>query len=155
MKIYLDIDGVLLDYNNGGVADGAVELIEYVTKEFDCYWLTTHCKGAPTTAVRYLQEYFSNDTMELLKKVKATDWTDMKTEGIDFDSNFIWLDDYPFQAEMAVLENFGTSFSPRRVLGIDNVKRRIARSTGIPTTKQGIERKIGKTVIRGIGKLLK
>ena len=92
MKIYLDIDGVLLDYDNGGVADGAVELIEYVTKEFDCYWLTTHCKGDQTTAIKYLQEYFPNDTMELLKKVKATDWTDMKTEGIDFDSNFIWLD---------------------------------------------------------------
>lgn len=58
MKIYLDIDGVLLDYDNGGVADGAIELIEYVTKEFDCYWLTTHCKGDPTTAVSYLQEYF-------------------------------------------------------------------------------------------------
>lgn len=28
MKIYLDIDGVLLDYDNGGVADGAVELLE-------------------------------------------------------------------------------------------------------------------------------
>lgn len=115
MKIYLDIDGVLLDYDNGGVADGAIELIEYVTKEFDCYWLTTHCKGDPTTAVSYLQEYFPDDTVELFKKVKATDWTDMKTEGIDFDSNFIWLDDYPFQAEMAVLENFAASESLLRV----------------------------------------
>ena len=39
----------------------------------------------------------------------------------------------------------GTSFSPRRVLGIDKLKRSIARATGIPTTKQGIERKIGNT----------
>ena len=115
MKLYLDIDGVLLDYDSGGVADGAVELIEYITKEFDCYWLTTHCKGDPTTAVSYLREYFQGDTIELLKKVKATDWTDLKTEGIDFDSNFIWLDDYPFQAEIAVLENFGTSESLLRV----------------------------------------
>ena len=115
MKIYLDIDGVLLDYDNGGVADGAVELIEYIVKEFDCYWLTTHCKGDPMAAVRYLQEYFPDDTVELFKKVKATDWTDLKTEGIDFDSNFIWLDDYPFQAEMAVLENFGASESLLKV----------------------------------------
>ena len=111
MKLYLDIDGVLLDYDSGGVADGAVELIEYITKEFDCYWLTTHCKGDPTTAVSYLREYFQGDTIELLKKVKATDWTDLKTEGIDFDSNFIWLDDYPFQAELEVLKNFGVSES--------------------------------------------
>lgn len=111
MKIYLDIDGVLLDYDNGGVADGAIALIEYITKEFDCYWLTTHCKGDSSIAVRYLQEYFPHDTIELLKKVKATDWTDLKTEGIDFDSSFIWLDDYPFQAEIEVLKNFGASES--------------------------------------------
>ena len=115
MKIYLDIDGVLLDYDNGGVADGAIELIEYVTKEFDCYWLTTHCKGDPMTAVRYLQEYFPDDIVELFKKVKATDWTDLKTEGIDFDCNFIWLDDYPFQAELEVLNNFGASESLLKV----------------------------------------
>jgi hypothetical protein len=45
IKLYLDIDGVLLDYDSGGIANGAVELLEYITKEFDCYWLTTHCKG--------------------------------------------------------------------------------------------------------------
>ena len=115
MKLYLDIDGVLLDYDSGGVADGAVELIEYITKEFDCYWLTTHCKGDLTTAVSYLRECFQGDTIELLKKVKATDWTDLKTEGIDFDSNFIWLDDYPFQAELEVLKNFGVSESLLKV----------------------------------------
>ena len=49
----------------------------------------------------------------------------------------------------------GTSFSPRRVLGVDKLKRSIARATGIPTTKQGIERKIGNALIKGIGKLLK
>lgn len=115
MKLYLDIDGVLLDYDSGGVAEGAVELIEYITKEFDCYWLTTHCKGDSSTAVQYLREYFPDDTMDLLKKVKATDWTDLKTEGIDFDSHFIWLDDYPFQAEMEVLKNFGASDSLMKI----------------------------------------
>lgn len=44
----------------------------------------------------------------------------------------------------------GTSFSPRRALGIDVLKRKIAIATGIPTTKQGIEKKIGKTVIKGV-----
>ena len=49
----------------------------------------------------------------------------------------------------------GTSFSLRRVLGVDKIKRSIAGATGIPTTKLGIERKIGKAVIKGIGKLIK
>ena len=44
----------------------------------------------------------------------------------------------------------GTSFSPRRALGIDVLKRKIATATGIPTTKPEIEKKIGKTVIKGL-----
>ena len=49
----------------------------------------------------------------------------------------------------------GTSFSPRRVLGVDVLKRTIARATGIPTTKQGLERKLGRTLIKGAVSLLK
>ena len=49
----------------------------------------------------------------------------------------------------------GTSFSARRALGVDVLKRNIARATGIPTTRQGIERKIGRTLIKKIGELLK
>ena len=46
----------------------------------------------------------------------------------------------------------GTSFSTRRALGIDVLKRRIARATGIPTTEQGLERKIGQAVIKAVTK---
>lgn len=41
----------------------------------------------------------------------------------------------------------GVSFSWKRALGITKVKRTIARKTGIPTTKAGIERKIGGAII--------
>lgn len=41
----------------------------------------------------------------------------------------------------------GLSFSLKRALGITAVKQKIARQTGIPTTKQGLERKIGKAII--------
>ena len=111
MKLYIDIDGVLLDYDSDSRADNAIELIEYITSEFDCYWLTTHCKGDADPAIAYLSRYFPEETMQKLAKIKPTCWEDLKTEGIDFDSNFIWLDDYPFQAEEAVLENFGASDS--------------------------------------------
>ena len=115
MRIYIDIDGVLLDYHSGTYAKGAVELIEYVTREFDCYWLTTHCKGDSAPAVNYLSEYFPPEVIRQIQKIKPTYWEDLKTEGIDFDSNFIWLDDYPFQAEMDVLNNFGVSDSLLKV----------------------------------------
>ena len=115
MTLYLDIDGVLLDYNTDTYAEGAIELIEYITSEFDCYWLTTHCKGDTTPVIEYLAEYFPTDTIEKLKKIKPTYWEELKTEGIDFDKNFIWLDDYPFQAELSVLEHFGASNSIYKV----------------------------------------
>ena len=41
----------------------------------------------------------------------------------------------------------GLSFSLKRALGITAVKQKIARQTGILTTKQGLERKIGKAII--------
>ena len=37
----------------------------------------------------------------------------------------------------------GTSFSPRRAIGVDVLKRSIAKKTGVPLTKSGVERKIG------------
>ena len=115
MNLYLDIDGVLLDYDTDTYAKGAIELIEYITSEFDCYWLTTHCKGDSTPAIEYLSDYFPAETIERLKTVKPTYWENLKTEGINFDKNFIWLDDYPFQAELSVLEHFGTSDSIYKV----------------------------------------
>lgn len=115
MDLYLDIDGVLLDYDNDSYANGAIEFIDYVTSEFNCYWLTTHCKGDTKPAIEYLSKYFQSNTIEKLKTIKPTYWEDLKTEGIDFDKSFIWIDDYPFQAELAVLENFGVSDSIYKV----------------------------------------
>lgn len=44
----------------------------------------------------------------------------------------------------------GVSFSWRRLLGIDKVKREIAKTTGIPTSKAGMELKIGNVIIKTI-----
>ena len=44
----------------------------------------------------------------------------------------------------------GLSFSWKRALGIIQAKQKIARQTGIPTTKSGIERKIGKMILKSI-----
>jgi len=41
----------------------------------------------------------------------------------------------------------GVTFSWKRALGITKVKQQIARETGIPTTKQGLKRKIGATIL--------
>lgn len=41
----------------------------------------------------------------------------------------------------------GLSFSWKRAVGITAAKQKIARKTGIPTTKAGLERKIGSAVL--------
>ncbi len=41
----------------------------------------------------------------------------------------------------------GLSFSLKRAVGISAVKQKVAGKTGIPTTRQGLERKVGKAVI--------
>ena len=45
---------------------------------------------------------------------------------------------------------FGFSFSWRRAVGISGMKNRVARKIGIPTTRQGRQRKLGAAV----GKLI-
>lgn len=44
----------------------------------------------------------------------------------------------------------GLTFSLKRAVGITAVKQKIAKKTGIPLTKQGVERKIGGAIIKAI-----
>lgn len=44
----------------------------------------------------------------------------------------------------------GLSFSWKRALGISQAKQRFARETGIPTSKAGLERKIGKLILKSL-----
>lgn len=41
----------------------------------------------------------------------------------------------------------GLSFSWKRALGVTAVKQKVARATGIPTTRGGLERKVGSMVL--------
>lgn len=106
-KIYIDIDGVLLDYKTGRPAEHAEKLIKFLTcGRYDCYWLTTHCKGDTAATLAYLSQHFSGKTMKRLARIKPTDWKDLKTEAIDLNGDFIWLEDYPFQAEISELYKY-------------------------------------------------
>ena len=46
----------------------------------------------------------------------------------------------------------GLTFSWKRALGITQAKQNIARRTGVPTSKAGVERKIGKMIIDALFK---
>lgn len=72
MKIYQDLDGVILE-KDLTIPDYGKEFISFLVANHYCYWLSTH-------------------------------WTDLKTEAIDLNSDFIWLEDYPFEPEKIVLK---------------------------------------------------
>ena len=42
----------------------------------------------------------------------------------------------------------GLSFSWKRALGITQLRQRVARQTGIPTSKAGMERKIRNAILK-------
>lgn len=43
----------------------------------------------------------------------------------------------------------GLSFSWKRAVGLSGARQRLARETGIPTTRSGMERKIGRLATKG------
>lgn len=106
-KLYMDIDGVLLHTKRVRVPEFAEEFIDYVTTHFDCYWLTTHCKGDANGPLGYLSQYYDSNVIERLKGIKPTTFDVLKTDAICFDEDFYWLDDSPFNAELAVLRQYG------------------------------------------------
>ncbi len=108
--LYLDIDGVLLTTRHTQAAPGVAAFVEFVTRHFVCYWLTTHCKGDSTPALRYLAQFLPPATLELLRQaVRPTNWDTLKTEAIDLVADFYWLDDSPFQSEIASLQERGAA----------------------------------------------
>lgn len=44
----------------------------------------------------------------------------------------------------------GLSFSLKRAVGITKVKQKVSKATGLPLTKQGLERKIGGSIIKAV-----
>jgi hypothetical protein len=44
----------------------------------------------------------------------------------------------------------GVTFSWKRALGVTQAKQQIARKMGIPTSKVGLERKIGNMIIKSL-----
>ena len=103
MNIYLDIDGVILT-KEGKPAKNLDLLLEYITNNHDVYWLTTHCKGDAKYTVNYISRYFKPKTIKYLNKIKPTTFNTLKTEAINFDSDFLWLDDYLFDSEIQILK---------------------------------------------------
>lgn len=101
-NLYIDIDGVIL--TRGGMpAQHLDEFLKYILRNFTVMWLTSRCNGDAKYTIDYLSKFLQAETLSLLKKVKPTNFTLDKTEAIDFNSNFFWLDDDLFDTEKKIL----------------------------------------------------
>ena len=102
MKIYLDIDGVILA-SDQKIANYSKDFIKHIVKNHEVYWLTTHCRGNALSTIDFLKEFFDQDTIKYIEKIKETYWEVNKTEAIDFSKPFLWFDDDLFEEEREVL----------------------------------------------------
>jgi len=105
MNIYLDIDGVLLA-NEAIAANYADEFLQAILEKYpdSTYWLTTHNWQGENRAKDVLAPHLKPETVALLDKVRPSEWNNLKTDAIDFDSDFLWFDDDLWPQELKVLE---------------------------------------------------
>lgn len=105
MNIYLDIDGVLL-VNETHAANYADEFLQTVLEKYpdSTYWLTTHNWKGENRTKEVLSPYLKPETIELLDKIKESEWDEHKTDAINFDEDFLWFDDDLWPEELKILE---------------------------------------------------
>ena len=105
MNIYLDIDGVLLA-NENNAAPYADEFLQHILNKYpnSTYWLTTHNWRGENRAIEVLSPTLKPETANLLKKIKPTEWGELKTDAINFEEDFLWFDDDLWPDELKVLE---------------------------------------------------
>jgi hypothetical protein len=104
MNIYLDIDGVLLA-NERQAARFADEFLQVVLAKYPdtTYWLTTHCWHGENNALEVLRPVLKPETIKLIKRIKPTEWGELKTDAIDFSQPFLWFDDDLLPGEQSML----------------------------------------------------
>ncbi len=94
MNIYLDIDGTLIHENfaEPKAAAGLKELL-VALRPHQTFWLTTHCRDGNSERPRAILKRFVGPELHAdIDRIKPTVWDVMKTEGIDWSKDFIWLD---------------------------------------------------------------
>ncbi|MGI6612040.1 MAG: hypothetical protein ACOX0Z_00475 [Candidatus Nanosyncoccaceae bacterium] len=105
LNIYLDVDGVLR--GTASPKSDIIELLEYCLAHHptSTYWLTTHCKHGENRVDRALRGEFPDELVEqIYNTFQPTDWDVLKTDAIDFASDFVWFDDNLLWSEKAMLK---------------------------------------------------
>jgi hypothetical protein len=110
LKLYLDVDGVLLGVDSArpsraALAAHACDFLSFALARCEVYWLTTHCRGSAAPVLEHLVRHTPQSERErlldLAGQVRTTQFETFKTEGLpDDDGGFAWMDDSPTRAEL-------------------------------------------------------
>jgi len=107
-SLYIDVNGVLIPSDQEKeLPEHVIPFIDFVTANFDCYWLTSYCQGTTVGLMKVLADYFEPATLAKLATIKPTDFKNTKADGIDLASDFIWIDDSPTFASKSILSRAG------------------------------------------------
>lgn len=116
MKVFLDIDGVLLGIDRDRpqrllLADHALDFLAFLLESAEVYWLAPQCRGDARTAVDHLVRHTRASERErlltLAGKVLPTNYRGLRTEALPADGRWLWLDDAPEPGELAMLRGRG------------------------------------------------
>jgi hypothetical protein len=121
-RIYLDVDGTIIHEDLQKYNQPALYLREFLEalKDFPVYWLTSHCvDGNPNAVRRYLSRLLPQELFQYVLRYEPSRWDQLKTEAIDFSSDFIWFDNDVIEAELDALIEHGVS---NNLITIDLVK---------------------------------
>lgn len=101
-NIYLGIDGVIL---TRGITPALHldKFLKHITSHFNVSWLSSRCRGSSEGTEKYLSQFLDTNTINLTRGIKPTSYSLDKTEAIDFDNNFFWLDSELFDSEKNTL----------------------------------------------------
>lgn len=103
-KLYIDINGTLINKKKQCASQHVEEFVDFVLSNYDCYWLSPECCYPIEETKIYLSNFFTPTVVEKLIAIKQTYWTTSKTEAINFNEDFIWLDSYIFGYEREILK---------------------------------------------------
>lgn len=117
MRLFLDIDGVLIrgadaDVWNGTweVAPHAEEFLEWVLEHYQPVWLTARDmdgSGGGIHAAFRSAVGGSDRLIALASRIRSQAWKVAKTTAMDFSRPFLWLDDCPRTIDLLTLEARG------------------------------------------------
>ena len=112
-RLYLDLDGTILSNEKGdgpsghAFKNGAIDLLEWVVKEFDCYWLTAWAVDGDQNSIKHDLEPFLPPSCH---NIPVAHWHLLKTEAFEReDGDFLWADDSVLHKEWQWLDEQGWS----------------------------------------------